>query len=310
MRAKSKNPAPGDEELNLGWVLAELRADQLITRNQFEQLVFVAQREPHSRLHPLVQIAEKKWLTGGSPAVPLDLEYLSHWLADKANLPYYRIDPLKIDVAAVAGVVSRAYATRFHFLPVEVSDTHVTVATAQPFLQSWVTDLTAILRLEIKRVVANPLEVERYRDEFFRLNRSISGATRSSTAAPLTTLGNFEQLIELGSAGEPDANDQHIVRIVDWLFQYAFDQRASDIHLEPRRDRGNIRLRIDGVLNLVHEMPPPVMAAITSRLKAIGRMDVVEKRRPQDGRVKTKAPNGKEVELRLSTMPTAFGEKL
>ena len=310
MRAKSKNPAPGDEELNLGWVLAELRADQLITRNQFEQLVFVAQREPHSRLHPLVQIAEKKWLTGGSPAVPLDLEYLSHWLADKANLPYYRIDPLKIDVAAVAGVVSRAYATRFHFLPVEVSDTHVTVATAQPFLQSWVTDLTAILRQEIKRVVANPLEVERYRDEFFRLNRSISGATRSSTAAPLTTLGNFEQLIELGSAGEPDANDQHIVRIVDWLFQYAFDQRASDIHLEPRRDRGNIRLRIDGVLNLVHEMPPPVMAAITSRLKAIGRMDVVEKRRPQDGRVKTKAPNGKEVELRLSTMPTAFGEKL
>ncbi len=310
MRAKSKNPAPSDEELNLGWVLAELRADQLITRNQFEQLVFVAQREPHNRLHPLVQIAEKKWLTGGSPAVPLDLEYLSHWLAEKAGLPYYRIDPLKIDVAAVASVVSRAYATRFHFLPVEVRDSHVTVATGQPFLQSWVADLTGILRLEIQRVVANPLEVERYRDEFFRLNRSISGATRSSVAAPLTTLGNFEQLIELGSAGEPDANDQHIVRIVDWLFQYAFDQRASDIHLEPRRERGNIRLRIDGVLNLVHEMPPPVMAAITSRLKAIGRMDVVEKRRPQDGRVKTKAPNGKEVELRLSTMPTAFGEKL
>ncbi len=310
MLARLKNPSPNDEELSLGWVLAELRADQLITRHQFEQLALVAQRDPQGRVHPLVQVAEKHWTTGGSPAAPLDLEYLSRWLADKAGLPYYRIDPLKIDVGAAANVVSRAYARRFQFLPVEVQDDQVTVATAQPFMQHWVSDLTGILRMAINLVVANPLEIDRYREEFFRLSRSITGATRSSIAAPLTTLGNFEQLIELGASGEPDANDQHIVRIVDWLFQYAFDQRASDIHLEPRREQGNIRLRIDGVLHLVHEMPPPVMAAITSRLKAIGRMDVVEKRRPQDGRVKTKAPNGKEVELRLSTMPTTFGEKL
>ena len=310
MLARLKNPSPNDEELSLGWVLAELRADQLITRHQFEQLALVAQRDPQGRVHPLVQVAEKHWTTGGSPAAPLDLEYLSRWLADKAGLPYYRIDPLKIDVGAAANVVSRAYARRFQFLPVEVQDDQVTVATAQPFMQHWVSDLTGILRMAINLVVANPLEIDRYREEFFRLSRSITGATRSSSAAPLSTLGNFEQLIELGATGEPDANDQHVVRIVDWLFQYAFDQRASDIHLEPRREQGNIRLRIDGVLHLVHEMPPPVMAAITSRLKAIGRMDVVEKRRPQDGRVKTKAPNGKEVELRLSTMPTTFGEKL
>ncbi len=176
MRAKSSNPLPNDEKINLGWVLAELRADGLVTRQQFEQLVFVAQREHHSHVHPLVQVAEKKWMSSGSASVALDLEYLTRWLADKAGMPYYRIDPLKIDVGAVANVVSRAYATRFDFLPVEVTMDKVTVATAQPFMQHWVSDLSGILRMEIARVVANPLEIDRYRDEFFRLSRSITGA--------------------------------------------------------------------------------------------------------------------------------------
>ncbi len=101
-----------------------------------------------------------------------------------------------------------------------------------------------------------------------------------------------------------------MVNIVDWLLQYAFDQRASDIHIEPRRDKGLIRFRIDGILHHVYELPKAVNAAVTSRLKILGRMDVAEKRRPQDGRVKTKAQNGDEIELRLSTLPTAFGEKM
>jgi general secretion pathway protein E len=121
---------------------------------------------------------------------------------------------------------------------------------------------------------------------------------------------NLEQMLELGSMKEPDANDQHIVNIVDWLLQYAFEQRASDIHIEPRRDVGKVRFRIDGVLHSVYELPQQVCAAVTSRLKILGRMDVAEKRRPQDGRLKTRTPEGNEVELRLATLPTAFGEKL
>src|SRR5437762_4714197 len=121
---------------------------------------------------------------------------------------------------------------------------------------------------------------------------------------------NFEQLVELGKHGHLDANDQHIVRIVDWLWQYAFEQRASDIHIEPRRDVGLVRFRIDGVLHQVYAIPAPVLAAVTSRIKLLARMEIVEKRRPQDGRIKTVAPGGDEVELRISTMPTAFGEKL
>jgi general secretion pathway protein E len=124
-------------------------------------------------------------------------------------------------------------------------------------------------------------------------------------------LANFEQLVELGKAGRTlDANDHHIVHLVDWLWQYAFDQRASDIHLEPKRDVGVLRFRIDGVLHEVYQVPASVMVAMTSRIKILGRMDVVEKRRPQDGRIKTRMPDGQEIELRLSTLPTAHGEKL
>ena len=122
---------------------------------------------------------------------------------------------------------------------------------------------------------------------------------------------SFEQLVELGKGNKQlDANDQGVVRVVDWLWQYAFDQRASDIHLEPRREQGVIRFRIDGVLHVVYQMPMSVLNAMVARVKLLGRMDVVEKRRPQDGRIKTRNPGGDEVEMRLSTLPTAFGEKM
>lgn len=133
----------------------------------------------------------------------------------------------------------------------------------------------------------------------------------NATDQKVSGVGNFEQLLSLGAQDqEPDANDAHIVNIVDWLFQYAFQQRASDIHIEPRREQGSVRFRIDGVLHTVYQFPAQVTMAVVSRLKNLGRMNIAEKRKPQDGRVKTKTPDGGEVELRLSTLPTAFGEKM
>ncbi|HAW62547.1 MAG TPA: type II secretion system protein E, partial [Pseudomonas sp.] len=173
----------------------------------------------------------------------------------------------------------------------------------------WEANLTHVLKRPIKRVVANPADIQRFTVEFYRLAKSVSGA--SGSEQKISGVGNFEQLLNLGASDqEPDANDSHIVNIVDWLFQYAFQQRASDIHIEPRRDQGTVRFRIDGVLHNVYQLPPQVAMAVVSRLKTLGRMNVAEKRKPQDGRVKTKTPDGGEVELRLSTLPTAFGEKM
>ncbi len=297
------------QPLELSAVLDGLLQDSLITKNQHQQLTKLHKQGHRKDEHPLITISEQGWQTSSMPAFPLTLEYLTRWLAEHAGLPYYRIDPLKIDVESVTNSVSQAYATRFHFLPVEINDRVLTVATAEPSIRQWETELSHVSRRKIARVIANPRDVERYLVEFYGVSRSLYGAA-STDRKSLSDLTNLETLTELGKVGEPDANDQHIVHIVDWLLQYAFEQRASDIHLEPRRDKSNIRFRIDGILHQVHEVPTKVMGAITSRLKTLGRMNIADKRRPQDGRIKTLTPSGKEVEMRLSTMPTSFGEKM
>ncbi len=262
-----------------------------------------------SAQHPLEFIAAQQLDDLAHPGRRLELEGLTLWLAELAGQPYLRIDPLKIDVAATTALMSHAFAQRHKILAVAVDSEQISIASAQPFVSSWEANLAHIHKRPIHRVVANPADIQRFTNEFYRLARSVSGA--SSNEQKITGIGNFEQLLSLGASDqEPDANDAHIVNIVDWLFQYAYQQRASDIHIEPRREAGTVRFRIDGVLHNVYQFPPQVTMAMVSRLKTLGRMNVAEKRKPQDGRIKTKTPDGGEVELRLSTLPTAFGEKL
>ncbi len=279
-----------------------------LSKNQVAQITRAT--IPDDQRHPFVQIADLGLQTSGNSREPLSLEAVTRLCADACGIPYFRIDPLKTEVEAVTSLLSQAYATRFDFLPVVVNAREVTIATADPFSDEWENEVARVLNRKVVRVLANPKDIERYRREFYGVSRSISGASNKSVQNDASIVSNFEQLTELGKVGEPDANDRHIVHLVDWLLQYAFDQRASDIHIEPRREQSNIRFRIDGVLHLIHQLPTAVIGAITSRIKSLGRMDIADKRRPQDGRVRTKTPAGQEVELRLSTMPTTFGEKL
>lgn len=297
-----------DHRLTLPEVLDWMVADGLVEAKVAETLK--AERRLHSgKTHPLVIIADNKWRSAKPPQRLLNLDALTEWLAARLGMDYQHIDPLRIDFTGVAEVMSSAYAARFSILPVAVTTREVVIATAEPFVREWENELKPILRKEIRRVLANPQDIARYLVEFFNLAKSIKKAAQSGDGA--SGLSSFEQLVELGKGNRQfDANDQHIVHIVDWLWQYAFDQRASDIHVEPRRDQGIVRFRIDGVLHQVYQIPMAVMTAMTSRIKLLGRMDVIEKRRPQDGRIKTRTPAGVEVELRLSTLPTAFGEKL
>jgi len=297
-----------EHKIGLQQIVTDLVADQLVSKEAADKLLS-DRRFSRSEVHPLVVVADQKWKDPRQPKKLLHLEALTEWFAEKVGLPYLHIDPFKIDFAAVTKVMSNAYAERYKILPVGVDSRDVTIATCEPFVRDWEGQLKQVLRLEIKRVIANPLDIQSYLVEFYNLARSVKGATTQGKGA-YSEIANFEQLVQLGRSGKLDANDQHIVHICDWLFNYAFDQRASDIHIEPRRDIGNVRFRIDGVLHHVYQIPTPVMVAMTSRIKILGRMDVVEKRRPQDGRLKTVTPDGEEVELRLSTMPTAFGETL
>ncbi|MBX9810040.1 MAG: Flp pilus assembly complex ATPase component TadA, partial [Burkholderiales bacterium] len=302
--AKAISQRQSDRRLDLPQVLGDLVADKLVSQEAADQLL-KDRRISRADVHPLVVIADQKWKDPRQPKKLLHLEALTQWLAEKVGLPYLHIDPFKIDFAAVTKVMSNAYAESYRILPVSVTTREATIATCEPHVREWEDQLRQVLRLEIRRVIANPLDIQSYLVEFYNLARSVKGASAKDQGA-YNEIANFEQLVQLGRSGKLDANDQHIVHICDWLFNYAFEQRASDIHLEPRRDVSNVRFRIDGVLHQVYQIPTPVMAAMVSRIKVLGRMDVVEKRRPQDGRLKTVTPDGEEVELRLSTMPTAF----
>ncbi|HLD09819.1 MAG TPA: GspE/PulE family protein [Methylophilaceae bacterium] len=294
--------------LTLGDLLRMLVNDGLVDKADAEKL-YKDRKMDSSNLHPFVVVAEQKWHTPTSPKKLLTVEAITVWLAERTGVEYYHIDPLKLDFTAAAQIVSKAYAERLKIMPIKVVGTVATIATAEPFSTEWIPDLERVLNMKIKLVLTNPLEINRYLPEIYNLANSISLAT-TAKAGQMVGVQNFEQLVELGKNSNLDANEQHVVNIVDWVFKYAFEQRASDIHLEPRRNIGLMRFRIDGVLHQVYQLPSTIMNAITSRIKLLGRMDMVEKRRPQDGRIKTVTAEGTEIELRLSTMPTAFGEKL
>ena len=304
LHSSASNPHAGP--LDLHRLVDWLGEDGLISVDEAQRTIARC-AQVQSAQHPLVRLASVG-MTRVADGKPLDIEILSQWLAGRAGLKYLRIDPLRVDVGKVADTMSAVYAERHKVLPVQVTAHEVVIATSEPFVTDWVPEVERQSKRSVRLVVANPQDIAKFTAEFFSLAKSVKAALKSSGGAGSAS---FEQLVELNkSSRQLDANDQGVVQVVDWLWQYAFDQRASDIHLEPRRDQGVIRFRIDGVLHAVYQLPMGVHNAMTARIKLLGRMDVVEKRRPQDGRIKTRNPSGDEVEMRLSTLPTAFGEKM
>ena len=300
--ARSAHRGPVDWRSLVTW----LHQDKTITLEE-AQRVTARCAQAESVQHPLVRLASVS-VRRASDDKAMDIELLTQWLAQRTGLAYLRIDPLKVEVGKVADTMGAIYAERHKILPVQVTASEVVVATAEPFMTDWVGEVERQARRSVRRVLASPMEIQRYTAEFYALAKSVRAANK---AGGNPGGASFEQLVELGRGNKQlDANDQGVVQVVDWLWQYAFDQRASDIHLEPRREQGVIRFRIDGVLHPVYQMPTGVMTAMTARIKLLGRMDVVERRRPQDGRIKTRNPRGDEVEMRISTLPTAFGEKM
>ena len=241
-------------------------------------------------------------------AGPLDEELVFQSLAEKWGVPYKKIDPLKLDLNVVTTTIPKSFARKHLVLPISVDDGILTVATPNPFNAEVMEDVGRVTNLKLRTVVSSKTDIIKLIDEFFGFKRSIAAA-EDMFAAPTVDLGNLEQYVKLKSANELVSTDQHIVNAVNHVLLYAFDQKASDIHIEPKRDLSLVRMRIDGVLHTIHRLPKKVHNPIVSRIKTLSRLDMAEKRRPQDGRIKTDK-GGVEVEIRISTMPVAFGEKV
>ena len=290
-------------------ILKAMFQDKLISADEAKRIDGNITQSNQTDINPLLAVA-RNLPTNTTTDKKINLDELCEWFAQKCDLEYYHIDPLNIDISSVSKVISPEYAQKNGLIAVENTKDCVTFAIKNPFDLSWKDSLSKLLRKDIELVIANPNDIDRYASEFYSLAKSISQSRITDERTGVSIQQNLEQLVDLARSGQLDAEDHHIVQVVDWLLQYAFEQRASDIHLEPRKERGEIRFRIDGVLHYAYHVPPNVMLAIIGRLKTLGRMDIAEKRRPLDGRLKTRTPDGKEIELRLSTVPTAMGEKM
>ena len=290
-------------------ILDLLVTQDIVEEEKASMISSLVSAQDRKNLHPIEIIANRQWANKSKPDQVITLDFLTDWLAAESGLERYYFDPLKMDVTSCTSIMSYAYASRFKILAVKVNPEEVLIAVTDPFNTEWKDELDRIVARPISTVLANPKDLNSYLLEFYSISKAMDNAGSNQGQLP-SSLQNLEQLIELGKLGSVDADDQHIVSIVDWLMQYAFNQRASDIHIEPRREQGNVRFRIDGVMHQVYEIPANITAAVVSRIKIMGRLDVAEKRKPQDGRIKTRSPDGVEIEMRLSSMPTAFGEKL
>ena len=234
-------------------------------------------------------------------------DVITEALASEVGLPYRKIDPLKLNLDTVTSHIPRPFAQRHLIVPIEEKGGVITLAVADPFNLEAVENLQSTLRMKLELVLSSKTDILKIVREFYGFRYSVGAAEKESQS--IGDLGNLEQYVRLKGAVELDATDQHIVNAVEYLLHYAYDQRASDIHIEPKRDRSLVRLRIDGVLHYIHTVPKAVHPSVISRIKMLSRMDIAEKRKPQDGRIKT-AFKDREIELRVSTLPTAFGEKV
>jgi general secretion pathway protein E len=239
-------------------------------------------------------------------------ELIMRAVSRKLGIPFKKLDPLELDIEIVTKTIPRSFAINHLILPFEIRNGVLQVVIYDPDNKVPLQDIQQVNQTELKPYLSTRSDILKILSEFFGFQRSITAAENqfsTSSGSATVDIGNLEQYVKLSSAQELSSTDQHIKAAVNHLFNYALEQRASDIHVEPKRESCLIRYRIDGILHTIYKLPKAVHSAITSRIKALARLDIAEKRRPQDGRIKIGQKDGKEAELRVSTIPVSFGEK-
>jgi len=315
----------GRTELTLALLCDALEREGLLTLEQRRDALLHEERERarilHQRagpgrrgtsaaaekVHPAEVIAALGLNVGGDPRFPLTEQLVMEVFARAIDVPYVALDPLKIDAKLAVQTLSRPFARRHQAVVIAGDDAGVTVAVANPLDVELVDNLRTFVRRQVRLVVAAPSDIQRVITDLYGFRTSVVAAEREFTAG--VDIGNLERYVRLKQVEDIEATDSHVVNAVEYLFHYAFDQRASDVHIEPHREQSVVRMRIDGVLHAVNTLPKIVHPAVVSRIKMLARLDIAEKRRPQDGRIKT-ARGDREVEIRVSTMSVAFGEKI
>ncbi len=317
-------PPEANSITNEAYLFELLKRHQLLTVEQQEQIVIqkhqqrtkllrqqqLAARTGTAQLQPpdLIDIiASLHFEVRSQPGQELTEELIIRQVATDHHLPFKKLDPLELDLKTVTKTIPQSFALKHLLLPFAIKNGILDVAVCDPQAIQVLKEIERVNQIKVQPHLSTKSDIKKILAEFFGFQSSITAA-ETNLKGPAVDLGNLEQYVNIGSSSEIASSDQHIKGAVDHLFNYAFDQRASDIHIEPKRDKSVIRIRIDGVLHTIYNLPKVVHPAIISRIKSLSRLDIAEKRRPQDGRIKV-SHGGDEAEIRVSTVPVAFGEK-
>ncbi len=247
----------------------------------------------------------------------LDDKAITTALAEHFSMEYIHFDDTRqtdrID-RDIARLLPESIAKRFCLVAVAEEDNHVVVAMADPLNVVAIDTVTLKLKRPIRPAISSPREIQRAIELIYHGSdveeqqlRNLVEVEVSGQHADEDIL--LEDIVEPDSTGEDAANKAPVIRFVDLLMSQAVKTRASDIHIEPQEKSTIVRMRVDGVLR---DMVPParrMQAAVTARVKIIARMDIAERRLPQDGRFKMKV-SGRAIDVRVSTIPTIYGEKV
>ncbi|MCG3172914.1 MAG: Type II secretion system protein E [Myxococcota bacterium] len=262
---------------------------------------------PMINISPVEIIAAFNFPMPDNPNRTITEDRIMEAIAREERIPYQKLDSLRLDNKAVTGALSGKFCRRHTLIPVAVTDQELTLAVSNPFDTAALEEVRRSSGKAIRYILSSPTDINRIINDFFGFQRSVKGAELRMKEGP--DLGNLEQYIKIKGVEEIDPTEKPIVSLVEYMFHFAFDQGASDIHIEPKREHSELRMRIDGILHTVNKFNRVIHPAVVGRIKTMARLDIAEKRKPQDGRIKV-ARGDREVELRISTLPVAFGEKV
>jgi len=223
--------------------------------------------------------------------------------AAQLGLPFVDLTEYPVDVSAVA-LVPVQVLKRYEVLPIVRDGDRLMLAMADPRDVLAIDDVRAAVRMQVRPVVAERNDLLA---AIARLVRSDGELSELTTAIVEENSSTGSELMPL--AAEPSEDDAPIVRFVNLLISQAISDQASDIHIEPAERDMHVRYRIDGVLHEMQRAPKNIQNGVISRLKIMSDIDIAERRKPQDGRMSV-IHGGKQIDLRVATLPTVFGEKV
>ncbi len=227
-------------------------------------------------------------------------------LSTQLNIPYVRLNDYELNEDLVA-TIPKEVAKNRKILPIDTDGNKLVLAVSDPLDVASMDEIRMMVDREIEPVVAVEDEIEGALEEIYGTEDEIAGIIEEVSEGDVDVVSSGGA--ELDEGTEVMADETPVIKLVNMILLEAVEHGASDIHLEPFEHKFMVRLRLDGVL---HELSPPpeeFQEAIISRIKIMADLDIAEKRRPQDGRIKIKLA-GREVEYRVSTLPTVFGESV